>query len=222
VSLTSLTIPNNVTNIGEWAFDGCSSLTTATIGNRVTTIPTLAFAGCTRLTSLTIPNSVTSLGSYAFDNDTSLTNITIGNNVTYIGDYSFNGCPKLTVVYFAGNAPGLGELVFFGAGNFKAIAYYLPGSTGWANFFANTGGLPVVLWNAQMQTGGASFGVRTNSFGFNISGTSGLIVVVQACTNLANPAWFPVQTITLTGSPVYFSDPEWTNYTSRFYGLGVP
>jgi hypothetical protein len=182
----------------------------------------MAFMGCTCLASVTIPDSVTSIGSFAFDNDTSLTNMTIGNTVTYIGDYSFDGCAKLTAVYFAGNAPGLGQLPFFGAGNFKAIAYYLPGTTGWANFSANTGGLPAALWNAQMQTTGGSFGVRTNRFGFNITGNSSLVVVVEACTNLANPVWSPLQTITLTGSPVYFSDPAWTNFPRRFYGLGVP
>jgi hypothetical protein len=73
-----------------------------------------------------------------------------------------------------------------------------------------------------VQASRASFGVRTNRFGFNITGTSGLVVVVEACTNLANPAWSPVQTITLTGSPFYFSDSQWKNYNRRFYGLGVP
>ena len=73
-----------------------------------------------------------------------------------------------------------------------------------------------------MQTSGPSFGVRTNRLGFNITGTSGLVVVVEACTNLTNPVWSPLQTITLTGSPVYFSDPQWTNHSLRFYGLGVP
>ena len=104
-------------------------------------------------------------------------------------------------------------------GDNNATVYYLPGTTGWASPFA---GLPPVLWNPQVQTSGANFGVRTNRFGFNITGTSGLVVVVEACTNLANPIWSPLQTITLTGSPVYFSDPQWTNYTRRFYGLGVP
>jgi hypothetical protein len=83
-------------------------------------------------------------------------------------------------------------------------------------------GLTAVLWNPQVQASGASFGVRTNRFGFNIIGTSGLVVVVEACTNLANPTWSPLQTNTLTGSPVYFSDPQWTNHARRFYGLGVP
>ena len=79
--------------------------------------------------------------------------------------------------------------------------------------------VPVVSWNPQMQTSDASFGVRTNQFGFNITGNSGLVVVIEACTNLASPIWFPVQTNTLTGGSSYFSDPLWTNHPARFYRL---
>ena len=43
-------------------FEGCSSLTSITIPNSVTNIGFLAFGGCTSLTSVTIPNSVTSIG----------------------------------------------------------------------------------------------------------------------------------------------------------------
>jgi hypothetical protein len=79
-----------------------------------------------------------------------------------------------------------------------------------------------VLWNPQAQTSGASFGVRTNRFGFTITGTSGLVIVVEACTNFANPIWFPVGTNTLTNGWFYFSDPRWTNYPGRFYRLRSP
>jgi hypothetical protein len=79
-----------------------------------------------------------------------------------------------------------------------------------------------VLWNPQVQTSDASFGVRTNQFGFTITGTSGLVVVVEACTSLANPIWSPAGTNTLTGGSSYFSDPQWTNYPSRFYRLRWP
>ena len=68
----------------------------------------------------------------------------------------------------------------------------------------------------------ASFGVRTNQFGFTITGTSNLVIVVEACTNLANPVWSPVGTNTLTGGSSYFSDPQWTNYPGRFYRLRSP
>ena len=66
-----------------------------------------------------------------------------------------------------------------------ATVYYLPGTTGWV-FSANTGLTPV-LWNPLIQTGDGSFGVLTNGFGFNITGSSDLVIVVEASTNLANP-----------------------------------
>ena len=49
-----------------------------------------------------------------------------------------------------------------------------------------------------MLTANPSFGVRTNQFGFNINWVSGQTVVVEASTNLTDPVWTPLQTITLT------------------------
>jgi len=75
--LTSITIPNSVTTIGNYAFSGCGSLTSITIPNSVTTIENHAFSYCTSLTSITIPNSVTTIGDYAFSYCTSLTSINV-------------------------------------------------------------------------------------------------------------------------------------------------
>jgi hypothetical protein len=65
----------------------------------------------------------------------------------------------------------------------------------------------------------ANFGFQTNQFGFNLNWASDQTVVVEACTNLANPVWTPVGTNTLTGGSSYFSDPDSTNYPGRFYRL---
>jgi uncharacterized protein YkwD len=46
--------------------------------------------------------------------------------------------------------------------------------------------------------------------------------VVEACTNLVNPDWSSVGTNTLTGGSSYFSDPEWTNSSARFYRFRSP
>jgi hypothetical protein len=78
-----------------------------------------------------------------------------------------------------------------------------------------------MLWNPQVQSD-ASFGVRTNRFGFNITGTSNLVIVVEACTNLVNPIWSPLGTNILTNCSSYFSDPQWTNYPVRCYRLRSP
>ena len=79
-----------------------------------------------------------------------------------------------------------------------------------------------MLWLPQVQTGATDFGVQTNQFGFNIIWASDQTVVVEACTDLANPVWTPVQTNILTGGSSYFSDPMWTNYPGRFYRLRSP
>jgi hypothetical protein len=101
----------------------------------------------------------------------------------------------------------------------NATVYYLPGTTGWSNTFA---GLPAMLWNPLFQASGPSFGVQSNQFGFNITWASGQTIVVEACTNLANPVWIPLETVTLTNGTFYFSDPQWTNYPGRYYRISSP
>ena len=103
-SLTSITIPNSVTSIGDHAFDGCSSLTSVTIPNSVTSIANRCFQDCSSLTSITIPNSVTSIEDRAFYRCSSLTSITIPNSVTSIGGGAFKSCSSLTsIVVKSGN-----------------------------------------------------------------------------------------------------------------------
>ena len=221
-SLSSIVIPIGVTTIGVGAFGGCTSLNSVTIGNSVTIIGAGVFDSCTNLTSVTIGNNVTNIGDSAFFFCTSLTSITIPNSVNFIGDSAFALCASLSKVYFQGNAPFVDYQhspdAFYGD---PTTVYYLPGTTGWGGFSANTGLLPV-LWKPQMQTSDASFGVRTNRFGFNITWTSGQVVVVEACTNLPHPTWFPLQTNTLTSDSLYFSDAQWTNYPARLYRLRSP
>jgi hypothetical protein len=253
-SLTSLTIPASVTNIGVEAFVWCSRLGTIlvdpanlffssangvlfnkdqtilvqfpggvsgsyTIPQGVTRIGDYAFELCA-LNSITIPNSVTNIGNAAFYESSSLASVTVGGNVISIGDWAFHSCASLASISFLGNAPGLGSAVF--DADSSATVYHLPWTTGWGEPGAAFGGCPTVLWLPQVQTGDGSFGARTNRFGFNITWAPGTAVVVEACTNLAEPDWIPVETNTLTGGAAYFSDSDWTNYSGRFYRLRWP
>ena len=61
--------------------------------------------------------------------------------------------------------------------------------------------------------------VTASEFGFTIAGDDGLLVVVEASSNVASPDWSPVGTNVLTGGRSYFSVPQWTNYHTRFYRL---
>jgi hypothetical protein len=77
--VTSLTIPNSVTNIGQIAFGLCTGLTNVVISDRVTSIGGSAFQYCGSLPSITIPNSVTNLGEKVLAECTNLTAITVGS-----------------------------------------------------------------------------------------------------------------------------------------------
>ena len=87
--VTDLVIPDSVTSIGWYAFDGCKSLTNVTIPDSVTSIGNGTFEYCASLTNVTIPDSVTSIGASAFACCTSLTNVTIPDSITSISSWGF-------------------------------------------------------------------------------------------------------------------------------------
>ena len=106
-SILSITIPDSVTTIGDYAFSGCSSLKTVTIGknSQLAIIGSYAFYNCTSLTSITIPNSVTTISGYAFSDCSSLTSIIIPDSVISIGSYAFRYCSNLTIYCEAASKP---------------------------------------------------------------------------------------------------------------------
>ena len=89
--LTSVTLPNSITSIGENAFYGCSALTSITLSSQLTAIGRETFQGCTSLSSITIPDGVTSIGERAFWGCNGLTSITLPSSVTCEGYDPFNG-----------------------------------------------------------------------------------------------------------------------------------
>lgn len=96
----------NTTNIGDYAFNGCTSLTEVAIPDSVTSIGGYTFYVCSSLTGITIPDSVTSIGDYVFRYCTNLKNLTLGSGLRVIRDKAFVFCQNLEkVICNAENAP---------------------------------------------------------------------------------------------------------------------
>ena len=98
-------VPNGVTSIGSYAFNGCTGLSSIEIPNSVTSIGNGAFSGCTGLTSIEIPNSVTSIGNETFYGCTGLSSVEIPNGVTSIGFSAFSGCTGISKIWCLANIP---------------------------------------------------------------------------------------------------------------------
>ena len=87
--MTSVTIPNSVTEIGKYAFYDCTSLTNVIIPDSVKEIGNGAFSGCVNLSSLELGNGLTSVGLGAFTDCNNLKGVTIPESVTSIGNIAF-------------------------------------------------------------------------------------------------------------------------------------
>jgi len=207
-----------VTGIGASSF-AYLPVESVTLPDSVTFIGAGAFEGCFDLTNLTVGSGLANIGDYAFDYCYFLPGITLPAGVTNLGVQAFGDCDSLTGVYFGGNAPVADATAF---ADDDAAVYFLPGTAGWTN---SCGGAPTASWllpYPEIINVGRGQNQTAGGFGFTISWATNRSVVVEACTNLANPVWLPLQTNALVSGTNYFLDADGTNYFARFFRVGAP
>ncbi len=134
-NLTSITIPEEVTGIGECTFLDCSSLTDVKIKGRLTEIYSASFMGTPWMdkqletqgvaiangivfassdtaTKVIIPNGVTEIADYAFGSQSNLVSVTIPEGVTSIGKYAFRKCNNLSEIIIPESITDVGDYAF--------------------------------------------------------------------------------------------------------------
>lgn len=123
-STTNVVIPDGVTKIRNYFFEGWTTLKSITIPDGVKSIGDYALAQCSSLTSITIPDSVTYIGVSTFQNCLGLTSITLPNSGLSLAGSSFNGCRKLTSITIPENIGYVGQNVFYGCSSLASV--YIP------------------------------------------------------------------------------------------------
>lgn len=110
--ITSYTVPDNVVEIGDWAFAYCEDLREIVIGEGVRTIGRCAFRNCSALSKIIMPQLLTSIKEYAFYYCSKLNEIKIPSNVVLIGRYAFADCYSLIKVIIPNNVTHIEESAF--------------------------------------------------------------------------------------------------------------
>ena len=171
-----------------------------------------AFSCCVGLSQVAFGNAVTNIGADVFQSCANMTAVIFGSGVAYIHPNAFRTCFNIRELYFAGNAPNLESLIFIGS----PTIYHLPDATGWNAlpwylFFRAR----LTLWVPRISDEG--LGMQSDRFGFQMDWAAGHAVVVEACTNLAAPVWWPLATNEMADGTGIFEDKEESNPIGRFY-----
>ena len=110
--LTTVTLPNSLTYLGDYAFSGCKDLASISIGTGITEIPYNCFTGCNALTSVDLPEHVTSIGGGAYSYCNGLVSITLPDHIQTVGASAFASCSNLEEVVIPDNVTTLGTGAF--------------------------------------------------------------------------------------------------------------
>ena len=161
-SLTSATIPDNVTGIGSETFANCTGLTSVHIPSGATSIDYNAFAYCTSLTSVTIPDGVTKIDNNAFDTCSGLTSVTIPDSVTDIRGNAFQNCSGLTTITIPDSVTSIGDSAFRKCKGLTSITVnaITPPTMG-VQVFNNTNDCPIYVPSASVNAYKAAGGWST-------------------------------------------------------------
>lgn len=107
-NINKVVVLDNVTSIGDYAFQDCSNLVDVELSENLTIIGKQAFYRCSNINNLTIPDSVLSIGDSAFEHCSGIQELSIGNSVTDIGKFAFADCSNIKTLNLPDSIKNIG------------------------------------------------------------------------------------------------------------------
>ena len=146
--LKQINLSASVATIGSSAFYGCMGLETLRLNEGLQTVNGSAFYYCTALTELVLPSTLKTLNSSAFRSCTSLDRVKLPASLSYVGYYAFQDCANLSAAVFLGSKPSTFYSYVFKNCDSDFSIYY---TSAYANVWAPNGetswnGWPIALW----------------------------------------------------------------------------
>ena len=120
--VSSLVVPDDITEIKPFAFYNCTTLTSVEFGNNLQTIDESAFKYCTGLTNVNVPGNVTRINGSAFAYCTNLESAILNEGTLSIGGFAFYQCQKLKSMEIPNTVSSIGTNIFgYCYGDIKTI-----------------------------------------------------------------------------------------------------
>ena len=156
-AVTSVSMPESITSMGQYAFSGCQNLESVALPESLTTLGSSAFRGCKLLKTIKIPSGVTAILNQCFYYCSSLECVIIPEGVTTIGDYAFEYC-NLNALTLPESLEKIGGYAFTGNKSLKSVNIPAKVKTIETEAFYNCGLTELVIPEGVQTIGDGAFG----------------------------------------------------------------
>lgn len=156
-AVTSVSMPEGITSMGQYAFSGCQNLETVALPESLTALGSNAFYSCKLLKTIKIPSNVTAIPGNCFNGCSSLESVTIPAGVMTIGDGAFQSC-NLNALTLPESLETIGRYAFDSNRSLKSVNIPTKVKTIEMEAFYNCGLTDLVIPEGVQTIGDRAFG----------------------------------------------------------------
>lgn len=170
--LETLSVPDNITEIGNEAFNNCSKLALTSLPDSITSIGSRTFMNCNKLALTSLPSSLESIGSYAFYYCSNIAIESLPDSLTgEIYSETFYKCSKITKLRIPKGVTGVNTQAFGQCTGLETVTF--EGTPEWMSSDAFKGCTNLTTINAPWSEGavsGAPWGATNATINYYIAG----------------------------------------------------